>query len=381
MNKEKTAVLIKFEEATEELNKVKDPALQQFINNAIFVAITKYSHLVDNNKLSCDFDLQFYVELMKDIFANQAFLKGILEGQDYRWPDEEDKNIEEELVKLREKALTLSKQMKAGKQDYSLFEKCFAEGNMSKAKYHLKLAAKQCPIFLGSANNMVADLLIKNNPVWKESIEIFQYILELDPKNKLTRKNLAMSYINFGVYLAKKGQWMNACELQFWASQTNPSPDVELLVKNNLAACYTALGKAAYEEGDRFGAFSFMSLACSYNPNESTQYNVGISSANLGAFILNNENEPLVALNYFRIAQDCGLTLPEIANDIGIVFILLQQWDEAILQFERALELDPNNELTKRNLENAKMRLNQNVQVSFIPRPEFKHIELRPMAA
>lgn len=395
MNSEKTVELIRFDEATKEIDQITDIALNQLINNAVYTAINKYSEYLCQDKLSGDFDLQFFVEIMKDVFANKSLLKGILEGEDYRWPNDQN---DSENVKNQEAALLPehiidyndNKSFEKGKKTFDLFWQYFTGQNIVLAKRALKEAATQNIMFLGLAYKLLFAILdfdvIKQSQqvnllaLWKQAIEICRFINLEFPNYRLSKINLATAYINYGIFLSSQGFIDQAITIQKLACTVLPTEQVKETTKHNLAVCYFQLGIISNNNGNLIDAVDHMLTACTYKPNESTKHNVGVAATNLATHMLKNRNLD-GAIEHFSLALDSGLILPEILNDLGVALASIKNLDAAILYFEKALEINSNAELAKINLQKAREDLQQDLMISEMPVPKFHPMEFKEYQA
>ncbi|MBI4854110.1 MAG: tetratricopeptide repeat protein [Acidobacteria bacterium] len=391
MNSEKIAELVNMEQAAKEIENIKDLSLNQFLNNGIYVAFNKYSEAIKENTLSSDFDLHFFIEILKGMFSNKTLLKGIIEGEDYRWFDDEEKenkiqhtNVEE--LKKNEKTPSSPSIEKATKH-FKLFLDYFIDNNLGLAKKELKKALTLDKTFLVYANNTLLESLeLAGTPqqfnIWEKAFDIFRFISLEYPDHELARSNLASLFLNYGGIVGEKGNIEESIRLQRLACNVFPSEQVENIARHNLAVCYTRLGQMANINGNLLAALEFMLDACTYKPNESTKYNVGVAAFYLAEDMLKNKNF-LPAIENFLLALDSGLRLPQVLNDLGVAYASLNELDNAILYFEKALELDPNTEIARKNLEKAEAdsQKMEDLEMSHFALPGFQQMNFQEYQA
>src|SRR3989442_959097 len=89
--------LIHFEEAMKDLNAIKDPITNQLVNMAVNTVLHRFASGVPEGSLESDFDLRFFVQIMKECFSRPSVLKRILEGEDLRWFSDENSDEKENL--------------------------------------------------------------------------------------------------------------------------------------------------------------------------------------------------------------------------------------------------------------------------------------------
>lgn len=82
MQANKMGELTKWDEAMKDLREIEDLATNQFISSGVTAVVNKYSEAVETGALSTDFDMQFFVKVMKEVFQNKGSLLGILNGQE-----------------------------------------------------------------------------------------------------------------------------------------------------------------------------------------------------------------------------------------------------------------------------------------------------------
>lgn len=385
MNTEKTAELINMELAAKEIEQIQDLSLNQFLNNGVYVAFNKYSEAIKENKLSSDFDLKFFIEILKGMFSNKAFLQGILEGKDYRWFDDDETQPE----KQKETVLDIGEQenlesLQKGESYLRSFIDHFTNKNFGLAKQELKKAIRENEAFVAIANNTLLVTLDKaislgQFEVFDQVVEVFRFLNLEVPNYFLGKNNLASLLLNHGGVLGSQKQFEQCVTLQKLACVICPTKEVKEVADHNIAVCYTELGKMAHLTANYGLALQHMLAACTHKPSESTKYNVGVAASDLATHMLKNKY-PQGAIDNFLIALDAGLVLPEILNDLGVAFASLNNFDEAIIYFEKALEIDPKAELARKNLIKAKNdKKAEELNLSGFLIPKFQQMEFQQL--
>lgn len=131
-------------------------------------------------------------------------------------------------------------------------------------------------------------------------------------------------------------------------------------VRQNLAAAHTSLAIQAHAraraETDPGAALEHlrvvsanMARACAIDPSERTRRNLGLAYAYLGNGVLKNHGFAIAA-EFFEVAEDSGVRFPELYNNHGVALAFCKRFDEAIEQFESALELDPTHASAQSNM-------------------------------
>lgn len=222
------------------------------------------------------------------------------------------------------------------------------EGKLAEATVNLKIAAKLAPDYLYRFHEGIrktyegADNLIK-------LIGALQIVIRIEPTYQEGREHLSISYMNYGVQVGNKGDTITAIELFYRALCQNPNEQTKSFIRQNLSTAYTVLGMKAEKEGDFAKAYEYMGQACALNPNEQTRLNLGKAYALLARFFLERK-EYQSARVYFESAIEADLFSSGLYNDYGVVLAVLDNFSDAERAFERALQLEPNNEMVLENL-------------------------------
>ena len=81
-NKPKTPQLLRWDDAMELLSSVDDPITNQLLNLANFEVLRRFFKVKEFP--DCDFDLRFFLEVMRVICSDHVTLRKILAGEDLR---------------------------------------------------------------------------------------------------------------------------------------------------------------------------------------------------------------------------------------------------------------------------------------------------------
>jgi hypothetical protein len=79
--------LLRQEESKSIMESVDDLVVSQLMNLAHYQVIKWY--VTGEKYIAADFDICFFMEVMKEVFSDKATIQRILNGEDLRWwPDE-----------------------------------------------------------------------------------------------------------------------------------------------------------------------------------------------------------------------------------------------------------------------------------------------------
>jgi hypothetical protein len=81
--------LLRQEETFERLRSVEDLTLNQLLNRAMFHVIRRFA--AEDAAPIADFDLLFFLDTMAEFFSNRDALRSILDGEDLRFMDSDDR--------------------------------------------------------------------------------------------------------------------------------------------------------------------------------------------------------------------------------------------------------------------------------------------------
>ena len=202
---------------------------------------------------------------------------------------------------------------------------------------------------------------------------VYALIMELQPHYEIARENLARAHLNRGVATARIGA-LDKAILDFdVAMRLRPSPETVNLAKKNIAAAYTKLGidHVAIKRFEE--ALHFFVVAFRLDPADE------VAAKNLGFAVVCSAawNRPRIEFpseETFRESLRLGLTYSECLNAYGATLALLGDTSVARRVLQRAMEIDPANELPQRNLAILSLR-------EGIPDPRQLELGLRAMQA
>jgi tetratricopeptide (TPR) repeat protein len=103
------------------------------------------------------------------------------------------------------------------------------------------------------------------------------------------------------------------------------------------------------ERGDLKASVALMQTACATFPSGSTRHNLRIAHAKLARFSL-EQNDPLLASSVFEKIEEEGLFSPELLNLHALALFTMGQTEAAKSILERALEIEPDNQVLQENL-------------------------------
>lgn len=235
------------------------------------------------------------------------------------------------------------------------------EGKASEAEREFQRAIDLRPVLIVNLHNFVLNTF-ENTNEWEHFIVALRLVLRLNPDFEIdgynmsfiARNNLAVAYQNFAVQRANEGDLQTAITYFRFAMGVRSGPETLSLIRRNLAKAYTSLGieavqtEAAQTE-DYADSVARLSHACEVDPNDMTRHNLGIAYARMAKHYLDHR-ECQNALSTFDHAIDLGMIFPELLNDYGIALAMAGHQDDAILAFQRARKLAPDNEIIQRNL-------------------------------
>lgn len=180
-------------------------------------------------------------------------------------------------------------------------------------------------------------------------IPLLRMAVRIDPTYEIARINLAVAFLNFGVAQARRSRLREAVESFYSALAIKTDAETESRIRTNIVIALTALGRELFQDGRVEDAFSSIRTAFLVIQDETTRRNLGVAYGNAGVFYLKSQNFPL-AIQSFERAEDSGVVLADFVNDYGVCLVFTGRPTEALRAFERALEIDPKNELARLNL-------------------------------
>jgi protein O-GlcNAc transferase len=151
---------------------------------------------------------------------------------------------------------------------------------------------------------------------WKDSITLFEHVLQLNPENEPALGNLGSAFL-------KKGEPLKAI----------PHIEQALRIRQSSDACYN-LGMAYSQLNDNEKALKYFMLALQINSNDIGSYNsIGITLEGMG-----KADEAVV---YFKEALKRAPQQIDAYVNLGNVMLRTGRMDEAVLYYTEALRRDP----------------------------------------
>jgi len=193
-------------------------------------------------------------------------------------------------------------------------------------------------------------------------IPLLRLANRVDPNYELARSNLAVAFLNFGVAMARRKNYLEAIELFYSALGIRTDSETESQTKTNLVMAFTTLGRESFQSGRIEEGFGYIRTSFLILQDETTRRNLGLAYGNLGIFYMKSQQFEL-AMEQFERAEDSGVVLPEFINGYGVCLVFLGRINEATQAFERVLIMDPANENAKFNVSKLKQFSNQPISI------------------
>jgi tetratricopeptide (TPR) repeat protein len=244
----------------------------------------------------------------------------------------------------------LQKQASSGEGGSNEFRKgvlLLQNGFLAEAKAHFELAFKHDPRLAGTLMNLGNGLAERR--LYDAAVLLYQLVLELQPENRLTRRNLAAMYINRGIQYAERGALDKAVE-QFGHSLTlDPAGDIAPKAQHNLVAAYTQLGTRLAEINRHQEAVVNFFIALQIGPSDLTRRNLAIALVSLQASRVEGSRQT-PSIHDFRNPVQMGLSFSECLNAFGASLANLGDLEGGRRAFLEAIRTDPENDLARINL-------------------------------
>ncbi|MEA5469755.1 tetratricopeptide repeat protein [Spirulina sp. 06S082] len=194
-------------------------------------------------------------------------------------------------------------------------------------------------------------IALRNQGKLEEAIEAYQQALRLNP-------NDATAYYNVWVTLSDQGKLEEAIEAYQQAIRLNPN-----------YAAYNNLGNMLRNQGKLEEAIEAYQEAIRLNPNYATAYhNLGNVLYDQGKLeeALAKCNQALKLPEQTNITPASAHTLAR--NCLGLIYQKQEQYEEAIAEFQKAINLDSNWQIPRNNLRETQrlLALKLNPQPTYI---------------
>ena len=220
-------------------------------------------------------------------------------------------------------------------------------GLLAEAKAHFEVAFKHDPKLAGTLMNLANGLAERG--IYDAAIFGYQLVLELQPENRLTRRNLAATHINQGIQYAGRGALDKAVEEFGHSLSLDPSGETAQKAQHNLVAAYTQLGTRLAEINRQQEAVVNFFIALQISPSDLTRRNLAIALVSLQASRAEGSRQT-PSLSGFRNPIQMGLTLSECLNAFGATLANLGDVEGSRRTLLEAIQVDPENKLARMNL-------------------------------
>jgi tetratricopeptide (TPR) repeat protein len=220
-------------------------------------------------------------------------------------------------------------------------------GLLAEAKTHFELAFQHDARLAGTLMNLGNGLAERG--MYDAALLIYQLVLELQPENRLTRRNLAATHINRGIQYAGRGALDKAVEEFGYSLTLTPSGEIASKAQHNLVAAYTQLGTRLAEINRHREAVANFFVALQIGPSELTRKNLAIALVSLQASRVEGSRQT-PSISDFKNPIQMGLKYSECLNAFGATLANLGDVEAGRRVLLEALQADPENELARMNL-------------------------------
>lgn len=222
------------------------------------------------------------------------------------------------------------------------------EGKFVESLNSMRKAVNLIPSYLGGMHNSLAQSIGPNED-WMNFILGMQLVRLIDSDYEMARENLAIGYLNLGVQEAMNGKYDDSIVSFQAALAVEAESEIVALIKDNLAASYTALGKQAFCDNDMEKALGFFRSAHFIATNGMTRLNLGKAHFRFANYCSDTGKLEMAIDSYCR-AEDAGLMWPEVLNNHACALAGNGQFEQATMIFEAARALTPGDETIQSNL-------------------------------
>lgn len=226
--------------------------------------------------------------------------------------------------------------------------KALEQEDFREALCNLRVAINLIPSYVRGLHNSLAQS-VGPRENWPMFIKAMQLVLLLNSHYEIARKNLGIAYLNLGVQIAKSGDYRESLKAFHFALATQTSSEVVSLIKENIAASYTALGNEAFRRNEMENFLSFFGSAHFNALNETTKLNLAKAHFHYANFCA-DVGKLEEAIYSYQAAEDAGFMLPEVLNNHACVLAGSGRLAEAIMTFEAANSLAPHDQTIRVNL-------------------------------
>ena len=229
-----------------------------------------------------------------------------------------------------------------------------SKGKWVEAGKKLKGAIDLTPKVRGAILNLILES--SDTIGLEKTIDLLRLLCRIAPDYDVAWENLAIALLNQAVSKAKNHELDYAQALLNQSLGVKSSADTTAKIRENLAGVFIERAEQAYISENLEESLVLLNAARATFPNETTLHNLGRAHMHL-ALAHMKAHKYREAIVEFEEAEMAGLVRPELINDYAIALIAVGEWETASYAFERALELDPNNQDISQNLE--RLRNNQ----------------------
>jgi len=183
---------------------------------------------------------------------------------------------------------------------------------------------------------------------YREAIVYFESAYKTAPENETVRKNLGLAYYNWSNLLAGESDWAGAIRGADQALKYNPDNETYM---HHLSTLYNNLGLSLADQEKFDLAEDNLKLALRYLPGSA------IAQTNLYNILIQHANQQLRKKNErksLRLAKEATTLQPEkpLAHVfVGEIYYLQDNFNKALENWEKALELNPQDETLQQKIE------------------------------
>jgi tetratricopeptide (TPR) repeat protein len=252
------------------------------------------------------------------------------------------------------------------------------EGNLLEASRAFRHAIELRPSYIRGLHESLRTSTIPFND-YEHFIDGLFMVRLLDPTYEIAKQNRAITYLNHGVEEAKRGNFAISLHLFHSALRASDVEEIILKVKENISATFSKLGAQAHKERDFATSLRNFEMAYAYNTTDRTRQDLALAYVYLADHFMELDKYR-EAIILYQNSEDAGLINAGVYNNHAVALATLQEFELAIMIFESALALAPDDSTIQANLSNA---LTKNITVlkheiynlSFNPIPPLQSAE------
>jgi tetratricopeptide (TPR) repeat protein len=233
------------------------------------------------------------------------------------------------------------------------------DGKPIEAEQAFQRAIEIKPGYIAVLHNLIIRDLWKSED-WSTMIVALRMVLRLNPDYEengynlavFARNNLAMSYSNLGVQLARQGNDSMALQYFDIALGVGPSQEGASLIRRNIVKAYTSLGIQCCDKGDYLASVGHMRFACEVDLNQTTRHNFGLALVYLAKSYIAQHNFEN-ALTILEHAVDLGVVIPRWKEINKLAFANSDQLGEALQSLGVEAEFIPTPPMQQQEFQTA----------------------------